>query len=196
MLDFTCSVSLSKQGINHIKMCEVQDVYHVKCGHWSPRPKVKKACVRCPVIAANELYTAPTSTYSEKDLDDYPPMSEPQEPISGLRIAACPEVCRVGNVKDFEQRCSRCRLDIEVIVSHQEGMCFSVLNDPVTGKMRIIDRQSHDVQAKETSGSKTHPVQVHVQPQRQSTQVDPSDRIVERGEEWDSSWSSHGHVEL
>lgn len=164
-------------------MCQTEDVYHTRCGHWSDKPQVHQPCVR---------------------MRDQPESSS----RSYSRRAPSPRPCHASQKSrsrtDRENKCPKCRIDVDKIASKQSGMWFSVSQDPVTGRTKYKDREGesygswtarHTSSGKGKKLTKNPPKQSKRGQSQKARQDSEEEEETTRNNSW-SSWSSHGHVEL
>lgn len=90
---------------------------------------------------------------------------------------------------DDQIKCGRCRINIEEIVRKQEGMWLSFSTDPITGKVKFLEREE---------GPWLSRPRRHALPGRRTTGQSQAGSDDEEGvqSEHRGSWGSHGHVEL
>ncbi|KAK5084912.1 hypothetical protein LTR24_007400 [Lithohypha guttulata] len=185
------------------EMCYTEEVYHVLCGHWADRPRIYHRCVGAPDQPLDQLHTVPSLPRLEAQVGKYREHGDPRLPKPGMRMSTpCTNAVTRGPARDEHNKCGRCRIDVEKIVSNQTGMWFSFRRDPVTGKAVFKDRQPESAASRlarsKTSGGKLAPPdQGTMKPiPAQSAGQGGKGRLGECSLTRNGSWSSHGHVEL
>lgn len=126
--------------------------------------------------------------------------------------ATCSNPKTFGSTHDHENKCPRCKINVDKIAANQRGMWFSYSRDRVTGELRFVDRKPESEASKSArersekaraDGKQSVSVRKHVK----SFKVRPSpistaqnDGLKDENLEFKftriESWSSHGHVEL
>lgn len=169
-------------------MCYLEDVYHVPCGHWADKPRIWHPCSKTPSKPDSRLTPAQTFAVDTRSGRD-----NLQSRTSSMRImSSCHNSQTTRSSRDKENKCPKCRIDVEKIVSQQSGMWFSVSRNPVTGKMVFKDRKPESTTSKRARlgrGMKVTPRQIR----RERSEAGGEDEDTPSR---NSSWSSHGHVTL
>ncbi len=193
------------------RMCYVEDVYHVPCGHWAGRPRIYHRCAGAPDQPEGQLHTVPSLPRFEERAGRYREHGDPQLPNPGMRMSTpCTNAMIYRSARDLDNKCGRCRIDVEKIVSKQTGMWLSFSRDPVTGKTIFKERHAESAASQRarldaaaavpcsgTGSIKSGPPGAKRKPvQSQSTWQKEMGDITEDSSSRNGSWSSHGHVEL
>jgi len=181
----------------------MEDVYHAPCGHWADRPRIYHRCVGAPDQPLGQLHTVPSLPRFEAQVGKYREHGDPRLPKPGMRISTpCTNAVTRGSIRDEHNKCGRCRIDVEKIVSGQTGMWFTFHRDPVTGKAVFKDRQPESAASQlarlgtigpdvaTCSYGKKKPLP------SQSTGQEGKKVFANHSLGRSGSWSSHGHVEL
>ena len=183
----------------------MEDVYHARCGHWADRPRLYHRCPAAPDQPAGQLSTAPSLVRFEQKAGIFRDHGDSTKPKPGMRMSrGCTNAVSHGSHIDNDEKCPKCRIDIDKIVANQKGMWFSCGIDKVTGKPYFRDRNPESEASKRARfGTGEDPGQFVPAPANlYKRRPQPLNSIDE--DSWresdeqsrKSSWSSHGHVEL
>lgn len=122
-------------------MCYVEDVFHAPCGHWAEKPRLYHRCPAAPDQPIDQVHTIPSLTRLEQKAGMYRDHGDPTKPKPGIRMnTTCANPKTFGSTQDHENKCPRCRIDVDKIAASQQGMWFSFSQDRVTGELCFFDR--------------------------------------------------------
>lgn len=177
-------------------MCQLEDVYHSPCGHWADKPNIYHRCVKMRTQSEAEPQSHLPFVSSDSNSSTYSSDSFSTSFRPSYRTAVpCHDSHKSRSRTEYHQKCAKCTVNVDKIVSKQSGMWFSCYLDSITGKPKYKNRQGESQASKDARAGK--PRRLNKAPPKQAGNSHARlDEEEEEETQRNNSWSSHGHVEL